>query len=334
MNSEPTVSFKYPPAAFFGMILGLVGLGADWRSASKIWHMPSWVGEAIMALACMVWLVLATLYLAKWLRRRLEAVKELDDPIQCCFVGLFPVSTILIGLALAPYSRPAGITFSGIGICTSLAFSVWRQGGLWRGGREIAATTPVLYLPAVAGNFVAAAAAASFGFIELGELFFGAGLFTWLAVESVILQRLFNGESLPVRLRPTLGIQLAPPVVGLVAYLNISDGQPGLAAHALLGYGLLQALILIRLLPWIAEQTFSASYWAVTFGVSALALGAERLVERGADGLIEDLAAVLFALSNIIILAILAGTIVLLVRGTLIPSAPAPISAQPKPSGS
>ena len=59
---------------------------------------------------------------------------------------------------------------------------------------------------------------------------------------------------------PTLGIQLAPPTVGAVAYLSLNGGAPDLAAHVLVGYGLMQALLLLCLLPWIMQQPFSASY--------------------------------------------------------------------------
>jgi tellurite resistance protein len=38
-------------------------------------------------------------------------------------------------------------------------------------------------------------------------------------------------------LRPTLGIQLAPPTVGCAAYLSITSGPPVLFAQALMGYG-------------------------------------------------------------------------------------------------
>jgi tellurite resistance protein TehA-like permease len=51
----------------------------------------------------------------------------------------------------------------------------------------------------------------------------------------------------------TLGIQLAPPAVGAVAYLSITHGEPDLVAQALVGYGLLQALLLIRLGSWIGQ---------------------------------------------------------------------------------
>ena len=97
------------PASFFGIILGLVGLGNCWRVASKIWHLPAWIGEAIMLLAVVVWLVLLLLYASKWLWARAEAQAEFKNPILCCFVGLVPVSTLLVSLAIAPYDRTLAV---------------------------------------------------------------------------------------------------------------------------------------------------------------------------------------------------------------------------------
>ncbi len=185
------------------------------------------------------------------------------------------------------------------------------------GGRNLETITPVLYLPAVAGSFVSAIVASALDYREWGALFFGAGLFSWLTLESVIIQRLYLLESLPKPLRPTLGIQLAPPVVGCVAYLGITSGQPDTFAHILFGYGLLQALILLRLMPWLFQQPFTVSYWAATFGVAALALSALRFVDRGMTG-IQGVAVLLFVGANIVVGSIALGTLRLLLRGKLL----------------
>ena len=84
------------------------------------------------------------------------------------------------------------------------------------------------------------------------------------------------------------------------------------------GYGLLQGLILIRLLPWILEQPFAASYWAFTFGATALPLACLRMVERGDNGPLSVLAASLFAIANAVILGIGFGTIFLVLNGRLL----------------
>jgi tellurite resistance protein len=71
----------------------------------------------------------------------------------------------------------------------------------------------VLHLPTVAGRFVAGIVASGLGFHDWGQFMFGMGLFSWLAVESILLNRMYNSPSMTSKLRPTLGIQLAPPVV-------------------------------------------------------------------------------------------------------------------------
>ena len=309
------------PASFFGMILGLVGLGNCWRVAAKLWHLPTWIGESIMLLAVAVWLVLLLLYISKWLWAREDALAEFGHPVLCCFIGLVPVSTVLVALAIAPYSHAIAVALFVVGAIGQLSFGVYRSGRLWMGGRQPEMTTPILYLPTVAGSFVSAIVASALGYREWSALFFGMGMFSWLALESIIMQRLYLMDALPKPLRPTLGIQLAPPVVGCVAYLGLTSGQPDIFAQILFGYGLLQALILLRLLPWLFQQPFAASYWAFTFGVAALALASLHFVERGMTGMMESLAVLLFIGANLIIGSIALGTLRLLLRGKLLPPA-------------
>jgi tellurite resistance protein len=307
------------PASLFGIVLGLAGLGGAWRAAGRVWQLPSVIGEALMFIAAIVWAVMLALYAAKWIYAREEALRELEHPIQCCFVGLIGVATMLISMAALPYSRLAAHIAFAVGAFFTLAFAVWRTGILWHGGRDPGTTTPVLYLPTVGGAFVMATAAAALGHRDWGQLAFGAGLFSWLAIESVLLHRLYTVTSMPAPLRPTLGIQLAPPVVGGVAYLSVTTGAPDLLAYAMLGYGLLQALLLLRLLRWIRQQPFAPSYWAFTFGATALAAVPLDMMERGTTEAVASIAPYLFVAANIVVGLIAVATVRLTVKGQLLP---------------
>ena len=315
------------PASFFGMVLGLAGLGTDWRAATKLWGLPGWVGETVMGVAVTVWTLLIVLYGLKWLSSRADARAEIEHPIQCCFVALVPVTTMLVGMAVLPYSRPMAMTLCGAGALGSLVFGVWRHGGLWRGGRSPNATTPVLYLPTVAASLVSTLAASAMGWPELAQLFFGAGVLGWLALESIIVSRLLTGEELPQALRPTLGIQPAPPAVALLAYTSITTGPPDLIAHGLLGYALVQAFIVLRLMPWI-RQPFTPGYWAFTFGATAIASATMRFAARGDDWVFAALAPVLFVIANGVVVGLFIVTVWAALRGRLLPAVPA-IQARP-----
>lgn len=140
---------------------------------------------------------------------------------------------------------------------------------------------PTLYLPTVAGNFTSAAALGALGCPDWGWLFLGAGLFSWLALESLVIQRLWHSTAIPAPQRPLIGIQFAPPVVCAMAWLALT---PGSADHWLLmlwGYGLFQLLLGLRLGPWLGVQPFIPAYWAYTFGVAAATVSGLKLAQSG-----------------------------------------------------
>ncbi|RYX94932.1 MAG: dicarboxylate transporter/tellurite-resistance protein TehA [Bradyrhizobiaceae bacterium] len=309
------------PASYFGMVLGLAGLGGCWRVAARLWGLPAMIGETIIWITVAVWAVLSLLYVGKWILRSGEALTEFEHPVQCCFIGLMPVSTMLVGILLIPYSSLAGAIIGTIGAAGQITFAVYRTGVLWTGGRDQTTTTAVLYLPTVAGNLVSANLASAFHLPDIAAMFFGAGVLAWFALESVLMHRLYTQAPLAPALRPTLGIQLAPPVVACSAYLALTSGEPDLLAKGLLGYGLMQAMILARLLPWLIQQCFTPGYWAFTFGLTALSYDTMRFVERGGSHMFTILAEGVFVIVNLLLAIIVIGTLMLLVQGRLLPSA-------------
>ncbi|MCX4172705.1 MULTISPECIES: dicarboxylate transporter/tellurite-resistance protein TehA [Paraburkholderia] len=322
------------PVSFFGMAVGALAFANLWRVAIRVWHLPTIAGDVLSVAALAVWLVVLLAYGHKWLTHAAEARAEMQHPVQSSFAALGPVSSLLAAQLLQPYAHSVALALFGVAVVAQLVLGVYLHGRLWQGGRKPELITPAIYLPTVASSFVAGTAAAAFGFHQLGGLFFGAGVLSWLAIESMILHRAAVHEPPPEALRPILGIQLAPPVVGGVTYLSLSSGTPDLVALMLLGYGLYQALLLLRLLPWIRQQAFVPGYWAFSFGVAALPTMAIRMVERGATGPLEWLAPVLFIAANVVIGIFVVKTLGLLVQGKLIPAtvAPQPIARIPADS--
>ncbi|HEX3895979.1 MAG TPA: hypothetical protein VHW73_07195 [Rudaea sp.] len=82
------------PASFFGIVLGLAGVGNGWRFAAKIWPVPTIIADVRFALALIAWLIVALLYVLKWIFARDAAMAELAHPVLCCFIGLSGASTL------------------------------------------------------------------------------------------------------------------------------------------------------------------------------------------------------------------------------------------------
>lgn len=295
------MSLREPvPASLFGIPVGMMGLAGAWRAGERVWNLPSLVTNAIAVVGASSWAVFLVLYAWKWLRHAPAAREEALDPVRSSFVSLIWISTMLVSIAALPVARAPAVALFGTAMSCQLVLGVWLVGRMWQGTYGPDFATPALYLPATGQNFVAAAGAAVLGWSQLASWLFGCGLISWFATESVVLARAATRQPLPAALRPAMGVQLAPPVVGGVAYLNLTSGAPDLGAHILFGYGLFQAAVLLRLWPWLRLPSFSPGYWAFSFGATALPTVAIRMVQRGDSGP-SWLAPLLFAGANLVI---------------------------------
>lgn len=202
-----------------------------------------------------------------------------------------------------------------LGAVGQLYFATHRIAGTWRGGYAPEAASPVLYLPTVATNFATATAMGFVGWHDMAMLFFGAGLISWFSIEAVILSRLRTLTPLPRGERGVIGIQMAPPFVGGNAYLAANGGTVDWFFLVLTGYGILQLIFLMRLLPWALEGGFSMSMWGFSFGMASMAASGIRLVSVGSLGLV---APALTVIGTAFLVFLWLGTLYLAVKGRLL----------------
>ena len=312
----PTTTKPFPiPTSYFSVALGTSALGLSWRYGATAHLVPSWVGESILALASATWLALIAAFAVKLITRRDALQSELRDLVMCCFLALVPVTTIEVGISAYPYAALLGYALILIGVLGQLAFSMYRTAGLWRGTHTVAATTPVIYLPTVAANFASASGLGALGHRDWAMLFFGMGLLSWFSVEAAILGRLRTEPALDPAVRGIIGVQLAPPFVGGNAYLAANGGHVDWVFLVLTGYGVLQLLFLLRLVPWVLKAGYTMSLWGFSFGLGAMAGTGMHLV---AVSQLVQLGWALWILGTALIAVLWLGMLMLAIRGRLL----------------
>ena len=276
--------------------------------------MSSIIGDALVVLATTIWALMIA-FIARAIRFPWSVRQEMRHPVASSFVSLIPATTLLVSIAFAGWHRPLSLALFAAGLRCSFAMRLAER-RVVAGKHPGEATTPGLYLPTVANNFISAMACGALGFNDAGLAFLGAGVFS-LSLEPVILQRLRSNGELPAALRTSLGIQLAPALVACSAWLSVNGGEGDTFAKMLFGYGLLQLLFMLRLMPWYLQQPFNASFWSFSFGISALATTGLHLGHGQPHGFFHTLA-ILIYFSNLIIGLLLLRTFLLLVRGKLL----------------
>ncbi len=232
------------PAGYFGIVLGIIGLGFSWRFAATIWPVTTIPANALIGLAIIIWAILMIALMVRMVRHADTLLQEIRHPLKSSFVSLAPATSMLVAIGLVPWSRPIALGLFLIAVTIQLTYAAWQTAGLWRGKHPREATTPGLYLPTVANNFISAMACGALGFQDVGILFLGAGIFSWLSLEPAILSRLRNVDEMSPAVRSSLGIQMAPAFVACSAWLSVNGGQVDVFAKLLFGYGLLSATLI------------------------------------------------------------------------------------------
>ncbi len=166
------------PAGYFGMVLGIIGMGFARRYASTLWPVTRWPGEGLVALAVVCWFLLTVAFITRAVRFPHSVLAEMRHPVMSSFVSLFPATTMLVAIGFVPRYRPVSLVLFAVGVVVQLAYAARQSAGLWRGNHPQEATTPGLYLPTVANNFISAMACGALGFNDAGLVFLGAGVFS------------------------------------------------------------------------------------------------------------------------------------------------------------
>jgi len=193
------------------------------------------------------------------------------------------VAAIVLSIGLRPYSEAAAgaLWCGGAALHLVLALVLVRRWLLKP--QEEGVMTPAWFIPVV-GNILVPVGGVPLGFVEASWFFFSVGLVLWLVFFTIALHRLLFFPSLSERSLPTLFILLAPPSIGLSAYLAFNHGVAGPLAGILYSLALFLALLLATMVREITHGSFFLSWWAMTFPLDGWA-GASLYFHRARPGL-------------------------------------------------
>ncbi len=312
------------PLNFFGMPFGLCGLAGCWTVAAAYGLAPAGVAAATFGVAALVWLAVLGAYLRYVVSDRGALGRDLRDRTAGPFAALAVITPMLLGAqGVRPFAPAAAAVVVDAALALTVLLGAWLTGDWILGPLELDQVHPGYFLPTVAGGLVASAAAAAVGQQGLARVMFGLGVVCWFVLGSVILVRLLTRPPLPALLLPTLAIEVAPSAVASLAWFAIHGDRVDDVAAAIGGYGLLMVLAQVRFVPAYLRLPFLPGLWAFTFSWAAVAsVGMHWLQAAPAPGRQVGQYALLAA-ATVLVGGIAVRTAVALVRGRLLPAAPA-----------
>lgn len=307
------------PAGIFAISVGLFGLVGGWRRAAAYgWEHAADVANAMIWPVAIIWTISLILYAIK-IKRHPDAVqREFRHPVQGSLLALAPLSILLAVIHFNQPDQGVWLVLALLALALHVVIAVRVVSVLATGQMPSNAVTPALYLPVVGGALVGGMTLASLRYPGWAAMLFGTGLSGWALLEARILSSLFAGP-MPEPLRPTIGVELAPPAI---ATLTASMIWPQLPADALmvgLGIALAPFVGVLARYHWWSKVPFSIGFWSFSFPIAALASAIIEAVHRGGWPSWIGIAALLAATTVIVFLVL--RTAVLLLQGRFLPAA-------------
>jgi tellurite resistance protein len=263
------------PLASFTSVMGIAGLGLAWRVASQVEHVPSGVGEVLLAVAATVFIVLLVAWIARSVTHSQELRTESNVAITASYFGTITISCSLLAAGAIPYSKLAATALWAVAAFGGAGLLIYLLGHWIERGIPAYELTPALFLPVV-GNAAAVYAAVPLGYTDIAWASFSFAVLCWLTLGPIITFRLLVAEPrLPRKLAPQLGILVSSPAVMASAwYLLTLDGGP--VFKVLMFKAVFFALLTIRLWKVAWGEPFNVAMWGYTFPAAALAAACER----------------------------------------------------------
>jgi tellurite resistance protein len=310
-------SIRHLPINLFASVMGLSGLALSWRLAHDSLGAPAIIGEAIGALAVVVFVLLALGYLTKLAKYPQTLHSEFHHPIAGNFFGTIVISLLLLSAVIAPYSAGFASSLWTAGVVATFALSWVVVSRLLKGQVDATHAVPAWLIPGVAtldiavtGGHMPMAWAAD---IKLAAC--AVGTMLALLLLSVIFTRLVHRETLPAAMTPSLMILVAPFAVGFLAYTNIIGGIDRFAGllyfFALFMFAVVAPKVFRRGVP------FTPAWWAISFPMAALASAALRYAEFQGGWVLWLIAVVLLGALTVALAVLTVKTVLMGVSGRL-----------------
>ena len=266
----PVGRLQFFPVMMFAIVMGLSGLTI---ALQKIEHIIGGLGALAYLLAMidsLVFLAVLFFYTLKIFKYFDEVKKEFNHPVRINFFAASAISFLLISIVYQEINTSIAFYSFVIGAVMQTFFTFYTISFWINKNMQIEHSNPAWFIPIV-GNILVPVAGADFVDVNLLMYYFSVGVFFWIILTSVLINRIIFHHQLAVKFVPTLFIFIAPPAVALIAYIRMFDTFD-IFASMLYNLSIFFSFLLLFMIKNFVKLKFFISWWAFTFPLAAMSI--------------------------------------------------------------
>ena len=307
IKSIPSNRLQFFPVMMFAIVMGLSGLSLVFKKLSEILYFPSIIGTLFTLLSTIIFFLILGNYLYKLLKHKEEVKNEITHPIRINFFAAISISILLLSILYRHSIDDLSKIFFIVGAIIHIGLTFYTMKFWINNNLEIQHSSPAWFIPIV-GNLIVPIAGKSFIDDSILYFYFSIGIFFWIILFSIILNRIIFHKQFAPKFMPTLFILIAPPAIGFLSYIKLT-GELDFFAHILYNLGLFFTILIFTMYKNYINIKFFISWWAFTFPMAAITLATILMYELTAYSFYAILSYVLMVITTIIVFLVAKETI-------------------------
>lgn len=298
---------QFFPIMMYAIVMGLGGLTITYQKANTWLGFPFIIGEVLMWITTIAFFVISILYMMKYFKYKKEVIAEFNHPIRINFFAAISISMLMLAIIFKEEFLPISALFWYIGVILHFALTMYTISFWINKNQVLDHSNPAWFIPIV-GNVLVPVGGIGFAPIGILNYFFSVGMFFWIVLFALILNRIIFHHQLATKFMPTLFILIAPPAVGFIAYFKLY-GHVDTFAMMLFNMGLFFTFLVAFMYKNFIKIKFFISWWAFVFPVAAMAISSMLMYHVTHDMGLFILSYILVTAVTLIVLIVTYNTI-------------------------
>jgi tellurite resistance protein len=291
----------------YAIVMGMSGLTITYQKAALWLNFPHIIGEALMYITTIIFVVVSILYISKFAKYKQAVYKEFTHPVRINFFAAISISMLMLAIIYKEaYPAISGI-FWYPGAVLQFYFTMNTIAFWINHNQDIEHSNPAWFIPIV-GNVLVPVGGMGFADIHILMYFFSVGIFFWIVMFPLLLNRIIFHHQMAQKFIPTMFILIAPPAVGFIAYFKMF-GVIDTFALILFNLALFFTLLIAFMYKNFLNLKFFISWWAFVFPIAAMTISSMLMYHKLGDMMMLYFSYILVAVTTLIILVVLFRTI-------------------------
>lgn len=276
-NVDRERGIRYFPIGLFASVMGFAGVTIAIRQAENLYALNNVLSTIFLAITTLLFLLNGGIFLYRMFLHREEVKKDFNHPVKMNFFAAISLSMLLLAAAYFELSKAMSLTLWIAGSIMQMSLTLVILSKLiWHHQFQIGQFNPSWFIPIV-GNIVVPIAGTLLNMPkEINWMFFGFGALFSIIYMTIFFNRSVFHPPLPAKLLPTYFILMAPPAIGFVSYIKISESADTFA-YILYGIAFFIGLFLLFQVKRFMSIPFFVSWWAFLFPSAAMTIATVQL---------------------------------------------------------